>query len=113
MSRRIDGLRAWIWQRISAIYLLGFILYLFFYMLVSMPFSYQSWHDWVADPVASIAIALFFMMLLVHAWVGIRDVIMDYIHPLFMRALISGVIGLALISCGIWLARILFRTFVT
>lgn len=112
MSRRIDSLRAWIWQRISAVYLLGFIPYLIFYFLFSKPISFQGWHDWVAGPVVSIAIVLFFMMLLIHAWVGIRDVIMDYIHPLFVRALALGLSGLALISCGIWVARILVRTVV-
>ena len=111
MSRRIDGLRAWIWQRISAIYLLGFFLYLFFYMLLSKPLSFQAWHGWVADPIVSIAIVLFFMMVLIHAWVGIRDVVMDYIHPLFLRALALSLIGLALISCGIWIARIFVRVF--
>jgi succinate dehydrogenase / fumarate reductase membrane anchor subunit len=109
VSRRIDGLRAWVWQRVSAIYLLGFILYLFFYMLVSKPLSFQTWHDWVAGPVVSIAIVIFFMMLLIHAWVGMRDVVMDYIHPLFARALALSVVGLALVSCGIWVARILIR----
>ena len=110
MSRRIDGLRAWIWQRISAVYLLGFILYLFFYFLSSSPVSFEQWSGWVAGPVVSIALALFFMMLLVHAWVGIRDVVIDYIHPLFIGALVLTLAGLSLISCGIWLARILART---
>ncbi|MCK5092368.1 MAG: succinate dehydrogenase, hydrophobic membrane anchor protein [Gammaproteobacteria bacterium] len=112
MSRRIDGLRTWVWQRISAVYLLGFTLYLFFYFLSSSPMSYEQWSSWVAGPVASVAIVLFFMMLLVHAWVGIRDVVMDYIHPLFIRALILILAGFSLLSCGIWLARILVRTIV-
>ena len=113
MSRRIDGLRAWIWQRISAVYLLGFILYLFFYLLSSSPMSFEQWGGWVADSVASVAIVLFFMMVLIHVWVGMRDVVMDYIHPLFLRALMLVLIGFALISCGIWVIRILIRTIMT
>lgn len=113
MSRRIDGLRAWIWQRISAVYLLGFILYLLSYILFSKPLSFQIWHDWVADPVVTIAIVLFFMLMLIHAWIGMRDVIMDYIHPLFLRALALSLTGLALISFGIWVVLILIKAIVT
>lgn len=107
MTRPVQGLRAWGLQRISSLYLLGFILFVGGFFLVDPPLGYQQWRQWVARPGVSVGTALFFIMLLVHAWVGIRDVIMDYAHNLVLRVVLLGVVAFGLIACGAWAARVL------
>ncbi len=107
MSRRAQGLMPWVWQRISALYLGLFLIYFLVSLMMMEQFSYQSWSQWIIGPVNSIVIFLGFLMLIVHAWVGIKDVIMDYIHPLVMRSLILMLAGLGLLACLLWLSRIL------
>lgn len=107
MSRRVQGLRSWLWQRISALYLLVYVLYVSVSLLLNRPGDYSSWNQWVTGPASSIALFTFFLMLTIHAWVGIRDVVMDYIHPLAGRAIVLMLVGLGLLFCLIWLTRVL------
>lgn len=77
MRRAVTGLRAWLVQRVSAVYMLFFIVFLLFHFLLDPPNSYLAWHDWVLSPGVGITASIFFAALLAHAWVGLRDVIMD------------------------------------
>jgi hypothetical protein len=43
------------------------------------PDSFRSWRGWIASPCVSLTTGAFFCALLAHAWVGVRDVIMDYL----------------------------------
>lgn len=108
MSRQASGLRAWAMQRLTAVYLGLYILYFITYLLFSPPDSYQAWHDYVANPVASIAMLLFIIALLIHAWVGIRDVLIDYVPLFIARALLLTLFGTGLVACGLLFARTLF-----
>lgn len=107
MSRRASGLRAWFLQRATAIYLILFTLYVLQHMIFSAPADYAAWREWVALPLVSLAVLLFFASLLLHAWVGIRDVIIDYVHPTAIRVSVLTVIGFALVGCAAWALKII------
>ena len=83
MRKTFTGLHAWLVQRISAVYMLFFIVFLLTHFVVDPPHSYQAWHAWMMGRVMSIATAVFFAALLAHAWVGLRDVIWTTFTPLF------------------------------
>ena len=78
--RRLTGRRAWFVQRATAVFMLGFLLWLATGLLVWPPEGYEQWRATVAQPAASVGFAAFFAALLAHAWVGIRDIVLDYIH---------------------------------
>ncbi len=98
MSRRASGLRAWLLQRISAIYIALFGLFFLFTMLLAAPESYQDWQRWIARPLMSLSMVIFFIALVTHAWVGIRDVIMDYVSTLSIRLLLLSLVGVILLG---------------
>jgi succinate dehydrogenase / fumarate reductase membrane anchor subunit len=101
------GLRSWIIQRLSAVYLALFLLYVLALFSINPPVSYQQWHDWIARPAMNIATGLFFIALLLHAWVGIRDVILDYVKPFSLRLGVLVVIGFAWLALALWVLRTL------
>ncbi len=107
MSRRFQGLNAWLLQRVSALYLAVFILYLLFHFTLSPPASYHEWRAWVAGPVISTGLYIFVLLLLGHTWVGVRDVLMDYVSSLVLRAVLLLLLAFSLVAAGIWVARIL------
>lgn len=109
MSRPTHGLRDWLLQRLTAVYLGGFLVFLLVHFLLQPQHSFQQWHDWVTHPVMLIAIALFIMAVLVHGWVGMRDVVLDYVHTISLRLTILSLTGLILISCGLWALRVLLQ----
>ena len=97
-----SGLRSWIIQRLSAVYLALFLLYALAAFNMNPPVSYQQWHDWFARPAMNIASGLFFIALLLHAWIGIRDVILDYVKPFSLRLTMLVVIGFAWLAMALW-----------
>ena len=109
MSRPAHGLRDWLLQRLTAIYLGGFLVYLLVHFLLQPQHSFQQWHDWVTHPVMITATALFIVAVLVHGWVGMRDVVLDYVHAISLRLTILSLIGLTLISCGLWALGVLLQ----
>ncbi|MGV6827503.1 MAG: succinate dehydrogenase, hydrophobic membrane anchor protein [bacterium] len=107
MSRQASGLQAWFLQRLSAVYLLLFVVYFFTSLLVHGDFILYEWQEWFAHPVMTIATWLFFVALLLHAWIGIRDVVIDYIHPPAIRLLFLSLLMLLLTGCGVWMSFVL------
>ncbi len=108
MSRQAHGLRAWLVQRVTAVYLGLFVLYVLFHFMGSAPTSYADWKGWLADPVVGMLWSLAVVSLLLHAWVGVRDVFIDYIKPAALRVSLVAVLAFSLIAFGAWAARVLF-----
>ena len=52
-------------------------------------------------------VALF--SLLYHAWIGVRNIWMDYITPLWARLSLQTITVLWLIACAVWSVQILWR----
>ncbi|ROR32116.1 succinate dehydrogenase, hydrophobic membrane anchor protein [Inmirania thermothiophila] len=107
MSRRAAGLRAWVSQRVTAVYLAVYLVYLGLRFVGGGPETYAEWKAWAGDPAVAVFAGLFFVSLLLHAWVGVRDVIMDYVWNAGARFAALAVLGLVLVAYGIWAARIL------
>lgn len=109
MRRPLSGLRAWLVQRISAVYMLVFLVLLLLHFLLDPPRTYGAWQGWVAKPAIGVAILVFFGALIVHAWVGLRDVILDYVRPVAVRAAVLSLVGFGLAALGVWVVGILWR----
>jgi len=109
VSRPTHGLRDWLLQRLTAVYLACFLVYLMVHFYRQPPVSYPQWQSWIAHPAMSVASALFILAVLLHGWVGMRDVVLDYIHSLRLRLLVLSLIALLFIGCGLWALQILMR----
>jgi succinate dehydrogenase / fumarate reductase membrane anchor subunit len=51
---------------------------------------------------------LFVVALLIHAWVGIRDVLIDYVHPIMARVTLLSLFAIGFVGCGLWFAKAIF-----
>lgn len=107
--RASSGLRAWIVQRFSALYIAGFFLTSLVTVTIYPPHTYQQWVQLIAHPFVNIALGLFFLALLAHAWVGLRDVVLDYVKPLSIKVILLAVIILALASMALWALSLLIK----
>ena len=108
MSRQAHGLRAWLLQRFSAVYLVVFLVYLGLHFSAAPELDYVAWRSWLADPLVNLTTGLFVLSIVVHAWVGIRDVIMDYVIHSGLRVALFAIVALILAGCGLWSLRLLF-----
>ena len=71
------------------------------------PASFEAWRAWWRAPAVASATLVFFGSLCLHAWVGARDVVLDYVHPLALRAAALSLIALGLGALFAWVAVIL------
>jgi succinate dehydrogenase / fumarate reductase membrane anchor subunit len=108
MRSATAGLGAWLVQRATAVYMLFFIAYLLIHFIAEPPHSYSAWHAWIMGSGVRIATAVFFAALLAHAWVGLRDVLMDYVHPVAIRFGLLGLVSAGLGALGAWVVKILW-----
>ncbi len=105
MSRRASGLKAWFLQRASAVYLGLFGTYLALYFALAPPASHAELVGWATSPWVALGLLLLIPLLLAHAWVGIRDVFMDYLKPIALRATAMTLVGLIFLASGLWAAQ--------
>lgn len=109
MSRQAHGLRAWLLQRFSAVYMAVFLPYVLVRWLAAPAREFADWRGWLADPLVNLACGLFLLSVLLHAWVGIRDVVMDYVRHTGLRVTLFAAAALTLAGCGLWMLQVLFR----
>lgn len=103
----LSALRAWMVQRFTAVYMLLFVVFMLLHFVFDRPHSYVDWLHWINAPFVLIAAALFFVALLLHAWVGLRDVMMDYVRALPVRVALLASLAFLLIGLGLWVMQIL------
>ena len=87
--------------------MLGFTLLVLLHFLVDPPHSYEAWRSWVGDLGVSGAAVVFVAALLVHAWVGLRDVTLDYVTPLAARVVVLSLVAATLLAVAAFAFRIL------
>ena len=105
MSRQASGLKAWVIQRLSAVYVALFGSYLVIRLIVAPPGDYQAFLTWVAAPWVTLCLLLYVPLLMLHAWVGVRDVLIDYIKPSALRMGLLSLFALMLLASGLWAAQ--------
>lgn len=102
------GLRDWLIQRITALLMVVYVL-LWAILSVFLQISdYAVLKSLFANQWMRIASFLFFISLCWHAWVGVRNVLMDYIHTTSTRLTIHIITIISLFFYLIWFAEILW-----
>lgn len=106
MSWRAGGVRTWIVQRLSAVFLAVGVLLFTLKIASGNADDFVSWHHWMTTPFWNVFFIVFCLSLFSHAWIGIRDVIMDYVHPDGWRFGVLAVFGFYLLAMTVWMLKI-------
>jgi succinate dehydrogenase membrane anchor subunit len=102
------GLRDWLAQRVTAVVMLVYTLF-FLAVLVSLPtLDYDNWQALWRMQIMRYATVFFILSLLYHAWVGVRNILMDYVKDLGVRLVLYVLVILTLIGYGVWTLQILW-----
>jgi len=70
--------------------------------------DHATWQQLFASPSINISTAFFFFSVLYHAWVGIRDILIDYIKWPVLRFVSWTLVTVMLIAMGVWVLMILY-----
>jgi succinate dehydrogenase / fumarate reductase membrane anchor subunit len=105
--RVLTGQRAFLAQRISALVLLAFVAAAAARLAFGSPVTLAQWQAWAAQPFAAAALLVLAAALFAHAWVGIRDVLLDYVRPFALRLSLLAAVAAGLLLLAAWSALIL------
>jgi succinate dehydrogenase / fumarate reductase, membrane anchor subunit len=104
------GFRDWLAQRVTGALMALFTVVLLARVLLSSgSMGYEAWAGIFSAQWMKVLTFVTILALLYHAWVGIRDIWMDYIKPVGVR-LVLHVFSIAwLVGCAGWAIQVLWR----
>ena len=97
------GLRDWAMQRITAVVMLAYTVIFFFFLLGLLGADdYADWQEFFGKTWVKVFTQTTFIALFLHAWVGMRDLWMDYIKPFGLRLLLQSATIVWLVGCTVY-----------
>ncbi len=109
LTNKYPGMRLWLSQRLTALVMAIYILLLVILLLILQPENFEAWHDFLSPIWLRLTTALFFMCLFMHAWLGVADVLKDYVFNKTLRAYMQIVVDILLLIYLFWLGFILWN----
>ncbi len=97
-----NGLRDWLIQRVSAVILATYALFLAYFFLTHSPLTYDQWQGLFSHESFKVFSALALFALLGHVWVGLWTVFTDYVNCSCLRLCLQVLMVLGLFICLIW-----------
>lgn len=104
------GLRGWLVQRVSAVVMTLYTALFAIGVAAAKPVEYAQWKALFGQGWMRFATLFFFVSVLLHAWVGMRDILMDYIKPTGWRLALESAVILVLVAAAGWSVEILWRS---
>jgi succinate dehydrogenase / fumarate reductase membrane anchor subunit len=104
------GPRDFLAQRVTALIMAVYVLVFMAVLLVRSPASHEEWRAMFSPQWVRLATLVFFLSLFWHAWIGMRDIFMDYIKPTGLRLACHVATILLLIAYAGWAIQILWST---
>ena len=102
------GLRDWLIQRVTAVVMAIYTLALSGYWLMQPAIDYNAWTMFFSSDLVRTFTMLFLLSVFYHAWIGVRDIVMDYVKPALIRLFIHTLVILVLLLYVIWSVQILW-----
>jgi succinate dehydrogenase / fumarate reductase membrane anchor subunit len=106
------GLKDWLAQRVTAVAMLAYTLVFALVFLLALgrgPLTYATWKALFAQGWMRAATFVFVASVLIHAWIGMRNIFMDYVHHTGLRLALQIATILWLVACAGWAMQILWR----
>jgi succinate dehydrogenase / fumarate reductase membrane anchor subunit len=102
------GFKDWLAQRVTALLMAIYVVVFIGILLVCPPREFEQWRGLFGNQPMRIATILFFISLFWHAWIGMRDILMDYIESTGLRLGLEIAVVLILSGYAVWAVQILW-----
>jgi succinate dehydrogenase / fumarate reductase, membrane anchor subunit len=103
------GLRDWLSQRITAAVMALFTLAIVVQVLLPGEIGYDKWAGIFSRQWMKLLTFVVIVALIVHVWVGVRDVLMDYVTSVGPRLVLQAATIVWLVGCAGWAIQVLWR----
>jgi succinate dehydrogenase / fumarate reductase membrane anchor subunit len=103
------GLRDWMSQRITAVLMALFTLIVLVQVMWPGEMGYERWAGIFSKQWMKVLTFVVIVSLAFHAWVGMRDIWMDYVKPVWVRLALQVLTIVWLAGCAGWAVQVLWR----
>ena len=97
-----NGLRDWLIQRVSALVLAAYTIFLITFIVMHPNLDFMTWQALFSHPVMRIASAVVLLNLILHAWIGLWTVSTDYLKSTVVRVSFQMFVVILLLAAFIW-----------
>lgn len=97
-----NGLRDWLLQRLTSVYLAIYVLFLLAFFICHTSLTFLVWHALFQAVWFKIASMIALLMFVIHAWVGIWTVSTDYIKCTVVRLGLQSLVACYLLGLLLW-----------
>lgn len=94
-----NGLKDWLVQRVSAVILLVYLLFVVGFIASHPGLTFAQWQGLFCHPLMRIATMLALLSLIAHAWIGVWTILGDYVHNDRVRGIVQVLVILVLLAC--------------
>ena len=103
------GLRDWLAQRVTSVVMALFTLVVIVQILLPGEMGYDKWSGMFSRQWMKVLTFTVIVSLLMHVWVGMRDIWMDYVKPVGVRLTLQALTIVWLVGCTGWAIQVLWR----
>jgi succinate dehydrogenase membrane anchor subunit len=103
------GFKDWLSQRVTGALMALFTVVLLAQVLMPGELGYDRWAGIFSSQWMKVLTFVVIVSLAWHAWVGVRDIWMDYVKPVGVRLTLQTLTALWLLGCAVWSVQILWR----
>ncbi|UUX94645.1 succinate dehydrogenase, hydrophobic membrane anchor protein [Aquabacterium sp. J223] len=103
------GMRDWLSQRVTAVVMALFTVALLVQVLLPGELGYDKWAGIFSTQWMKVLTFITIVALAWHAWVGVRDIWMDYVKPVGLRLALQVFTIAWLVGCAGWAVQVLWR----
>lgn len=103
-----NGLKDWYLQRVSAVMLVLYLLFILGYIIGHHPIGFDAWYAMFHHTLSKVFTIVALIALIIHAWVGMWTVFTDYIPNRTIRMFVLSLMLLSFASYFIWAIEILW-----
>lgn len=101
------GLRDWLIQRITAVIIGLYFVFIIAYLLINQPVSFASWRNLFDNPLLVLSSFIVLLAILWHTWIGLWTVLTDYVKNPGLRLALQSLVLLLLLAYVVWGVKIL------
>jgi succinate dehydrogenase / fumarate reductase membrane anchor subunit len=103
-----SGLYDWLFQRISAVVLASYSVFMVVYLLVNPQLDFAQWDALFGMTSVRIFSLMALLSLGAHCWIGLWSVSTDYLKPFALRFVFQMVVGVLMFIYTVWGVQLLW-----
>jgi len=103
------GVGNFLLQRLTALVLVVFFALLGVRLLLAGSLDYVAWASIFVPMWMKVLTLVALLALFYHAWIGVKDIWLDYVKPVWARLTLQTLTVLWLLACAVWSVQILWR----